>query len=145
MPDPTRPLPPTDQMAADLSDLRALAQVDLPGIQAIYEGLYKGVAGTAGNDVAAFSGYGGGAGYAVGELAGEWTVARNLLQDALGASVTALGLASQAISAIADAYGNADTAARDQVDAAWRNGIPANEVLYPEEEPPSTTTPAGTN
>lgn len=112
-----------DRLAADLSELRMIGEIDLPELAYTYATLNNAVASTSVNDSAAFQQPGGGAGMT--QLYASWSALRDYLQDNLGATANTLLAARQAIRHIVEAYANADATAKKRLLAEWRNGPPS--------------------
>ncbi len=108
------------RLAAELSDLRMIGQVDLPAISYTYSALNNMVDDTAGNDAAAFSWSAGGWSQAYGP----WAELRNAYQEILGKMSENMDLAGGAVLRIVDRYAATDDEAAASLRSAWANTTP---------------------
>lgn len=106
------------QFAAELSQLRVVARVDLPALSSTYAQMNHAVDTTAGGEAAAFQAPGGGsaASHAV------WSSLRDDLQNILGNAATTFLETGMVIDHIVEAYIATDEAARTSLNSAWANG-----------------------
>ena len=119
------------QLAADLSQLKVVATVDLPMLGFNYAELNRAVAGTAEQETEAFVqpiGSGG-----MDQVFGEWTSLRDQLQNILGRTANVLQATGQVLAHIVDVYAATDRDAARSLESVWRNGPPQ---LDPTEQVP---------
>jgi hypothetical protein len=122
------------RLAADLSELRMVGQVDLPALSYTYSALNNMIDDTAGNDAAAFSYSAGGWSQAYEP----WNRLRNSFQELLGQMSENMDLAAGAVLRIVDHYVAADDEAATALRAAWKDGPPPTlngEYIVPGEHP----------
>ncbi|BCY13193.1 hypothetical protein [Actinoplanes sp. L3-i22] len=122
------------RLAADLSELRMVGQVDLPALSYTYSALNNMIDDTAGADAAAFSWSAGGWSQAYEP----WAELRNSFQELLGKTSENMDIAGGAVLRIVDHYAAADDEAAAALRSAWQNGPPATlngEYIVPGEHP----------
>jgi hypothetical protein len=122
------------QLAADLSNLKVVGDVDLPMLAFTYAVLNNSVASTTDYQAEAFASPGGGTDQAFEG----WTWLRDQLQNVLGETAYTLDITGQVVSHIVDAYRATDTtAAQDLDNVLWKDGPP----LSPSEKQPPPGAP----
>ena len=124
------------QFAAELSQLRIVARVDLPALSSTFAAMNRAVDSTGAGEAAAFQAPGGGtaASHAV------WSALRDDFQNVLGNTATSMLDAGIVVEHIVDAYAATDENARTSLEAAWANGqtpsLQAVEEKFGQSAPP---------
>ncbi|MFI1989080.1 hypothetical protein [Actinoplanes sp. NPDC020271] len=108
------------RLAAELSELRMVGQVDLPAISYTYAALNNMIDDTAGNDAAAFSWSTGG----WSQVYEPWNELRSAYQEVLGKMSENIDLAGGALLRIVDHYAATDDEAADALSRSWTNSTP---------------------
>jgi hypothetical protein len=106
------------QFAAELSQLRVVARVDMPALSATYAKMNQAVDSTAGGEAAAFQAPGGG----VSASYGVWAGLRDDLQNIFGNTANAFTQTGVVLEHIVEAYIATDEGARTSLNAAWADG-----------------------
>lgn len=114
-------LPDSGRLSVDLSELRAMARLDLAGMAYEFGALNNKTADTADNDAETFIGYpvasGEGAGFS--ESYGAWSSLRDRLVRCMGQSAENAHAAQLAIEKICNMYEEADEAAAADLNKVW--------------------------
>jgi hypothetical protein len=124
------------QFAADLSELRTVGAVDLPSMAYTFAALNNVVNKTNSADSSAFAWSSGG----MSQAYSPWSQLRDSLQNLLGKTSQNLEEAGQAVVQIVQTYADSDSAAKQSLQAAWRDGN--TPPLLDGEYPPPGPAPA---
>jgi hypothetical protein len=125
------------EFTADLNELRIIGAIDLPTLGYTYATVNNAIAGTAGQDSAAFQISAGGSPSWIADI---WPDLRNQLQNILGRTAENMQSTALTVLNIVDAFAATDEASATALTQAWKDGIPPGIVggeHIPADQPPA--------